>query len=96
MGALTASGSLARVLGPLAVSSVYNEFGLYATSGLVVALMLVTLVVTVATYRRLVPFSAVAVATAAGEGGEGDKEEDLDTSTEAESLDSIEISVSSR
>ncbi len=61
MGAITASGSLARVLGPLAVSSVYNNFGLYATSGLVVALMLVTLVITVVTYPRLVPFSAAAV-----------------------------------
>lgn len=58
MGALTASGSLARVLGPIVVSYVYNLFGLYATSGLIVALMLVALALTLAAYRRLVPFAA--------------------------------------
>ena len=56
MGILTSSGSLARVMGPLVVSYVYEGYGLYATYGLILGTMIVSLVLTVAFYRRLVPF----------------------------------------
>ena len=55
MGYLTASGSLARVCGPLLVTFVYNKFGLYVTFGIVEALMVAGLVATVIFWKELVP-----------------------------------------
>ncbi len=56
MGALTAAGSLARVLGPIMVSYVYNAFGLYLTFGIIIASMFVALAITLVMYKRMVPF----------------------------------------
>ena len=56
MGILTSSGSLARVMGPLVVSYVYEGFGLYATYGLILGSMILSLILTVGFYKRLVPF----------------------------------------
>ncbi|XP_062514051.1 major facilitator superfamily domain-containing protein 8-like [Corticium candelabrum] len=56
MGWLTASGSLARTLGPVFVSSVYHRFGprwTFVSSGVIVAIALLALWYL---YRRLVPF----------------------------------------
>lgn len=55
MGALTAAGSLARVLGPLFVSNIYDEYGTYWTFGSVTGSMLFSAVMTLLAYRRLVP-----------------------------------------
>ena len=55
MGLLTAAGSLARVLGPLMVSYVYNGYGLYVTYGLIMASMIIALILTVLFYKRMVP-----------------------------------------
>ena len=55
MGWLTAAGSLARTIGPLFVSSVYDNFGaqvLFAVCIGIVAIAIVTLLVF---YRKLVP-----------------------------------------
>jgi hypothetical protein len=55
MGALTASGSFARVCGPLFVTFVYNYFGLYVTFGIVEVLMLSSLILVLIFWRRMVP-----------------------------------------
>lgn len=56
MGALTAGGSLARVLGPIFVTFVYQNLGTYATMGIVTGSMVLSLIITLLTYKRLVPF----------------------------------------
>ncbi|TRY68880.1 hypothetical protein TCAL_11023 [Tigriopus californicus] len=56
MGALTAGGSLARVLGPIFVTFVYQSLGTYATMGIVTGSMVLSLIITLLTYKRLVPF----------------------------------------
>jgi len=55
MGLLTASGSLARILGPILVSYVYEVKGTYWLFGLCAASLLVTGIVTLAAFRNLVP-----------------------------------------
>ena len=55
MGYLTASGSFARVCGPLLVTFVYNKYGLYVTFGIVEALMVAGLVSPIIFWRELVP-----------------------------------------
>ena len=55
MGVLTAAGSLARIMGPLLVSYVYNIFGLYFTYGIIGGSMATALVLLLVSYNRLVP-----------------------------------------
>jgi len=55
MGLLTAVGSLARIVSPIFVSEIYKEFGTYMTFGLCSGSIALALLVTLATYRRLVP-----------------------------------------
>ncbi|BFZ24552.1 hypothetical protein BsWGS_27591 [Bradybaena similaris] len=57
MGWLTASGSLARVLGPIYVSQVYNSFGPQITFGSCCGFIALTIVFYLIVFRRLVPFS---------------------------------------
>ena len=55
MGYLTAAGSSARVAGPVVVSVVYKSYCLYLTVGLMIGSLLISLLLTVFTYKRLVP-----------------------------------------
>jgi len=55
MGLLTAVGSLARIVSPIFVSEIYKEFGTYWTFGLCAGSIGLASLVTLATYRRLVP-----------------------------------------
>jgi len=55
MGLLTASGSLARIMGPILVSYVYEEKGTYWLFGLCAASLLSTGCITSAAFRHLVP-----------------------------------------
>jgi ceroid-lipofuscinosis MFS transporter 7 len=55
MGILTATGCCARVVGPIFITYVYNASGLYLTFGLVEILMVISLVLVLVTYRKLVP-----------------------------------------
>ena len=55
MGLLTAVGSLARIVSPIFVSEIYKEFGTYWTFGLCAGSIVLAMVVTLATYGRLVP-----------------------------------------
>lgn len=57
MGWLTASGSLARVLGPIYVSQVYNSFGPQITFGSCCGFIALTIVFYLIVFRRVVPFS---------------------------------------
>lgn len=57
MGWLTASGSLARTVGPVYVSQVYDSFGPQITFGSCCGLIALTLVFYLVVFRRLVPFS---------------------------------------
>ncbi len=56
MGLLTASGSFARVMGPIMVSYVYDAEGVYLTFGIILITMAMALVITIALYPRMVPF----------------------------------------
>jgi len=55
MGLLTASGSLARVLGPIAVSYVYEIKGTYWTFGICCGTMVLAGIATTAAFKRLIP-----------------------------------------
>ena len=55
MGYLTAAGSSARVAGPVLVSVVYKSYGLYLTVSLMIGSLLISLLLTIFTYKRLVP-----------------------------------------
>ena len=55
MGGLTASGSLARVLGPIFVSYIYQYYGTYWTFGLETGSMVISALITLLAYKRLVP-----------------------------------------
>ena len=68
MGLLTALGSLARVLGPIVISFIYNGSGLYWTAGFIIITMCVGLAINVATYRVLVPLSVPSAAATASTG----------------------------
>lgn len=57
MGWLTASGSLARTVGPVYVSQVYDSFGPQVTFGSCCGFIVVTIVFYLIVFRRLVPFS---------------------------------------
>ncbi|XP_067661430.1 major facilitator superfamily domain-containing protein 8-like isoform X2 [Haliotis asinina] len=55
MGWLTASGSLARTLGPIFVSQIYYSFGPRVTFAADCAIILVTILAIIAVFKRLVP-----------------------------------------
>ena len=55
MGILSAFGSFSRVLGPIVVSYVYTNYGTYLVIGLMSASMIIALVLTLVSYKRLVP-----------------------------------------
>lgn len=56
MGMLTASGSLARTLGPVFVSQIYDAFGPRVTFLTMASVVLCTLIGVLVVFRRLVPF----------------------------------------
>ena len=58
MGILTSAGSFARFIGPIFVTSIYNEFGPYLTIGVVVISLALALLSSIAFYKRLVPLKA--------------------------------------
>jgi len=55
MGILTSAGSLARIAGPIFVSEIYKEFGTYWTYGLCCMSLVLTMVASMITYKRMVP-----------------------------------------
>ena len=55
MGILTAAGSLARICGPVFVSEIYKEFGTYWTYGTTAGSFVAAALVTLLTYKRLIP-----------------------------------------
>ena len=55
MGLLSSFGSLSRVLGPIAVSYIYTNYGTYIVIGLMCASMVVALVLTLIFYKKLIP-----------------------------------------
>ena len=59
MGILTSAGSFARFIGPIFVTSIYNEFGPYLTIGIVVISLALSLLSSIIFYRRLVPLKVV-------------------------------------
>ena len=56
MGWLTSAGSLARTLGPVFVSQVYDAYGPRVTFATMLAIIVVTIVVVIVVFRRLVPY----------------------------------------
>lgn len=56
MGLLTASGSLARALGPMSTSMLYQHYGPYVTFGTVVGVLVLTIVFILVCSPRLVPY----------------------------------------
>ena len=59
MGVLTTSGSLARVIGPVFVSYIYQEFGTWLLFGIVAASLGFSFIITTLAYRQLVPFDQI-------------------------------------
>uniref|UniRef100_A0A667GER5 Major facilitator superfamily domain containing 8 n=1 Tax=Lynx canadensis TaxID=61383 RepID=A0A667GER5_LYNCA len=57
MGWLTASGSAARILGPVFISQVYTSWGPRWAFSLVCGIVVLTIMLLGVVYRRLVPFS---------------------------------------
>lgn len=58
MGWLTASGSLARALGPVFVSQVYDAYGPRVTFISVIGIIVLAVVILLVIYKRLVPFGS--------------------------------------
>ena len=58
MGYLTAAGSSARVAGPIVVSYVYEYFGTYPTMAIMIGSLLISLALSVLTYKRMAQFPA--------------------------------------
>lgn len=58
MGVMVGMSSLARVLGPLAMTSVYQAKGLYVTFGIVETMTASSLILVLAFYRRLPGFQS--------------------------------------
>lgn len=58
MGWLTAAGSLARTLGPVFVSQVYDAFGPRVAFTAMSAIIIITVIILLIVYKRLVPFKA--------------------------------------
>ena len=59
MGLLTTSGSLARVIGPIFVSVIYEYYGTLALFGIVTASLGLSFIITTLAYRQLVPFDRI-------------------------------------
>merc|ERR1719341_371654 len=57
LGLLTTSGSLARVVGPLFVTEIYEQYGTYLTFGLVTGSLVFSVALTLLTYKSLSPKS---------------------------------------
>ena len=55
MGLLTTSGSLARVVGPIFVTVIYEQYGTYLTFSLVTGSLVLTTLMFIITYRQFVP-----------------------------------------
>ena len=58
MGVLTAAGSLARSLGPIFVSTLYDNTGPEVTFAAVVGIVAASIVVMTVFYYRLVPYGS--------------------------------------
>ena len=56
MGWLTASGSLARTIGPIFVSQIYNDYGPRVTFIAMIIIVFLTTVLYLLVFKRLVPF----------------------------------------
>ena len=59
MGLLTTSGSLARVIGPIFVSIIYEYYGTLVLFGIVTASLGLSFIITTLAYRQLVPFDRI-------------------------------------
>ena len=59
MGILSAFGSLSRVLGPVFVSYIYTYYGTYPTIGFMAGSLVLSLLITLSVYKRLVPMEIV-------------------------------------
>ena len=57
MGLLSAFGSGSRVVGPIFVSYIYTLFGTYWIFGSMAVTMIVSLMLVLSTYKRLVPMT---------------------------------------
>lgn len=57
MGVLTTSGSLARVVGPVFVSYIYQEFGTWLLFGLVTGSLVISFLISLISYRVLIPYN---------------------------------------
>ena len=55
MGVLTGSGSLARVIGPIFFTRLYQEQGTYVTMSVVAGTLVISLLLFIFTYKRFVP-----------------------------------------
>lgn len=60
MGVLTAAGSLARGLGPMVLSVLYQHYGPYVTFGTVVGTLAATILFILVSSPRLVPYQRYA------------------------------------
>lgn len=56
MGIFSAVGSFARVIGPLYVTAIYQHFGMRWTAASVDILLILTIVLLVVSWRRLLPY----------------------------------------
>ncbi|XP_071125177.1 major facilitator superfamily domain-containing protein 8-like isoform X2 [Mytilus edulis] len=61
MGWLTASGSLARTVGPIFVSQVYNAYGPRVTFGSMIIIVFLAILMLLAVFKRLTPFTFTAM-----------------------------------
>ena len=52
---MTTFGSLARVIGPIIVTTTYTAVGTYLSLGIVAGSMVIALIINLAVYDRLVP-----------------------------------------
>jgi len=55
LGLFATSGSVARVVGPLVVTEIYEQFGTYVMFGIVTATLVISLIMTLVAYASLVP-----------------------------------------
>ena len=55
MGMLTGSGSLARVIGPIFFTKLYQEQGTYVTFSVVAGALIISLLLVIFAYKRFVP-----------------------------------------
>jgi ceroid-lipofuscinosis MFS transporter 7 len=55
LGLLTTAGSLARVVGPIFVAFIYRSYGTWLTFGIISAVLFVAMLLTLVSYKRLVP-----------------------------------------